>query len=40
MSEGGIEKFVSRITDWHHKACGMMANDDHENRFSIPPFHA
>ena len=28
MSEGGIEKFVPRITDWHHKACPAMTNGD------------
>ena len=22
----GIEKFVPRITDWHHEACGVMVN--------------
>ena len=21
ICEGKIEKFVTRITDWHHKAC-------------------
>ena len=29
--EGGIE-FVPRTTDWHHEACRMMANGDHEGR--------
>ena len=28
--ERGIEKSVSRITVWHHKACQVMTNDDHE----------
>ena len=22
--DGGIEKLVSRITDWHHEACRVM----------------
>ena len=29
-SEGGIEKYVSRITDWHHEASRMMTNADCE----------
>ena len=28
--EGGIEKSVPRITDWHHEACRMMTIGDHE----------
>ena len=28
--EGGIEKSVLRITNWHHEACKLMTNDDHE----------
>ena len=28
--EGGIEKSVPMITDWHHKACRVMKNGDHE----------
>ena len=24
--EGGVEKFVPRITDWHHVACRVMTN--------------
>ena len=27
---GGIKKSVSRITDWHHKACRVMTKGDHE----------
>ena len=30
--EDGIEKSVVRITDWHHEACRVMANIDHEGR--------
>ena len=26
--EGGIEKSVPRITDWHHEACRVMTNGD------------
>ena len=25
--EGGIEKSVPRITDWHHVACRLMTRD-------------
>ena len=28
--EGGIEKSVPRITDWHHEVCRMMTNGDSE----------
>ena len=28
--EGGIEKSVPRITDWHHEACRVMTIDDHK----------
>ena len=36
--EGGIEKSVSRITDWHQEACEAMTNGDCERQiFSIPP---
>ena len=28
--ESGIEKSVPRITDWHHEACRVMSNGDHE----------
>ena len=24
--EGGIEKFVWRITDWHHEACSFLSH--------------
>ena len=35
-SEGGIEKSVPRITDWHHKACGMTTNGDPEGQIFYP----
>ena len=28
--EDGIEKFIPRITDWHHEACRVMTNGDPE----------
>ena len=28
--EGGIEKSVLRITNWHHEACGVMTNGGDE----------
>ena len=28
--EGGIEKSVPRITNWHHEACRVMTNGDRE----------
>ena len=31
--EGGIEKSVPRITDWHHEACRVMTNIDREGLF-------
>ena len=30
--EGGIEKSVLRITVWHHKACRVMTNGDHDGQ--------
>ena len=33
--EGGIEKSVSRIADWHHEACRVMTNGDHEGQISF-----
>ena len=30
--DGGIEKSVLRITDWHQAACRVMTNGDHEGR--------
>ena len=33
--EGGIEKFVSTITDCHHEACRVMTNGDREGRIFL-----
>ena len=33
--EGGIEKSVPRITDWHHEACRVMTNGDREGRIFV-----
>ena len=30
--EGGVEKFIPRITDLHPKACRVMTNNDPEGR--------
>ena len=35
--EGRIEKSVPRITFWHHEACRVMTNGDHEGRIFL--FH-
>ena len=39
--EGRIEKSVPRITVWHHEACRVMTNDDHEEMIflSYPHTH-
>ena len=37
--EGGIEKSVPRITDWHHEACRLMTNGDHEGRIFLSHPH-
>ena len=34
--DGGIEKSIPRITDWHHEACRVMTNGDHEGGFFHP----
>ena len=34
-NEDGIEKYVLRITDWHHKACRVMTNGDREGPICI-----
>ena len=40
LAPGGIEKSVTRITNWHHEACRVMANGDHGGvDFSIPSSH-
>ena len=38
---GGIEKYVPRITVWHHEACRVTTNGDPEglNLFSISSSH-
>ena len=35
VNEGGIEKFLPRITDWHHEACRVFFLSHHHtnNRF-------
>ena len=33
--EGGIEKSVPRITEWHHEGCRVMTNGDHEGRIFL-----
>ena len=33
--EGGIERYVPRITIWHHKACPVMTNGDPEGRIFL-----
>ena len=37
--EDGIEKSVSRITDWHHEACRVMPNGDREERIFLSHPH-
>ena len=34
--DGVIEKSIPRITDWHHEACLVMTNGDHEGIFFYP----
>ena len=40
--EGGIEKSVSRIADWHHEACRVMTIGDLEGQIFLShiPTHA
>ena len=33
--EGGIEKSVPRITDWHHEACRVLTISDREGRIFL-----
>ena len=35
----GIGKSIPRITDWHHKACRVITNDDREGRIYISHPH-
>ena len=37
--EGGIEKSVPRITDWHHEACRVMTNGNHEGQIFLSHPH-
>ena len=37
--EGGIEKSVPRITDWHHEACRVMTINDREGRIFLSDPH-
>ena len=37
--EGGIEKFVLRITDWHHEACRVMTNGDRKEQIFLSHPH-
>ena len=37
--EGGIEKSVPRVTNWHHQACRVMTNRDHEGRICLSHPH-
>ena len=37
--EGGIEKSVLRITDWHHKACRVITIGDHKGRIFLSHPH-
>ena len=37
--EGGIEKSVPKITDWHHEACRVMKNGDREGRIFLSHPH-
>ena len=37
--EGGIEKPVLRITDWHHEACRVMTNSDLKGQVFLSHSH-
>ena len=39
MCEGGIEKSIPRITDWHHEACRLMTKGDHDGRIFLSHPH-
>ena len=39
VCNGGIEKSVPRITDWHHEACRVMTNGDPEGRIFLSHPH-
>ena len=38
-NDNWIEKSVLRITDWHHKACQMMANGDRQGQIFLSHPH-
>ena len=33
--EGRVEKYIPRITVWHHEACEVMTNSDSEERIFL-----
>ena len=37
--EGGIEKSLPRITTWHHEACRVMTNGNHEGHIFLSHPH-
>ena len=37
-SEGGIEKTIPWIADWHHEACRVMTNGDPQGWIFYPTF--
>ena len=37
--EGGVEKSIPRITDWHHEAWGVMTNGDREGPIFLSNSH-
>ena len=37
--EGGIQKSVLRITDWHHEACWVVSNGDREGQIFLSNPH-
>ena len=37
--EGEIAKSIPRITDWHHEACQVMTNGDHEGQIFLSHPH-
>ena len=39
MSEGGIEKSIPMITDWHHEACPVMTNGGRKGQIFLSHPH-
>ena len=37
--EGGIEKSIPRIADWHHESCRVMTISDREGRIFLSHSH-